>query len=56
METLPFLQHTPVLVEASSNATVMEGMAAEFRCRFRSDLATRVMWLRPREVANGRIS
>ena len=53
METLPFLQHTPVLVEASPNATVMEGMAAELRCRFRSDLATQVMWLRPREGMTG---
>ena len=53
MDTLPFLQHTPVLVETSPNATVMEGMAAELRCKFRSDLATQVMWLRPREGMTG---
>ena len=53
VETLPFLQHTPVLVEQSPNATVMEGMAAQLRCRFRSDLATTVMWLRPRQGMTG---
>ena len=53
VEALPFLQHTPVLVEQSPNATVMEGMAARLRCRFRSDLATTVMWLRPREGMTG---
>ena len=51
--TLPFLQTTPLLVETSPNATVMEGMPAQFRCKFRSDLTTQVMWLRPRHGMTG---
>ena len=53
VETAPFLQHTPLLVETSPNATVMEGMPARLRCKFRSDLATQVMWLRPKQGMTG---
>ena len=36
-----------MLVESSPNQTVMEGMAAEFRCKFQTDLAMSTLWLRP---------
>ena len=36
-----------MLVESSPNQTVMEGMPAEFRCRFQTDLAMSTLWLRP---------
>ena len=36
-----------MLVESSPNQTVMEGMPAEFRCKFQTDLAMSTLWLRP---------
>ena len=47
VEVLGYLVHKPVLVESSPNQTVMEGMTAEFRCKFQTDLAMSTLWLRP---------
>ena len=48
VEVQRYLQDRPRLVETSRNATVMEGMSAEFSCRFSSDLAVMVHWVRPK--------
>ena len=49
MEVLQFIKDTPVLMEQSDNLTLIEGMNANFLCKFESDLSFVVHWLRPAE-------
>ena len=49
MEVLQFIKDTPVLMEQSDNLTLIEGMNANFLCKFQSDLSMVVHWLRPAE-------
>ena len=49
MEVLQFIKDTPVLMEQSDNLTLIEGMNANFLCKFESDLSMVVHWLRPAE-------
>ena len=49
VEVLQFIEDVPILMEQSDNLTLIEGMNAEFDCKFRSDLSMVVHWLRPAE-------
>ncbi len=49
LEVQDYLDHKPFLVEQSPNVTVLAGMTARFRCKFRSDLAVMVHWVRPKD-------
>ena len=47
VDVLDYISDKPTLVSQSSNLTLLEGMTANFQCKFHSDLATLVFWLRP---------
>ena len=54
LEVLQYLQDKPVLVEKSDNLTLLEGMNAQFYCKFKCDLAYVIAWARPAEhIRNG---
>ena len=44
-----FIKDKPVLMEQSDNLTLIEGMNANFVCKFESDLSMVVHWFRPAE-------
>ena len=56
MEVLQFIKDTPVLMEQSDNLTLIEGMNANFLCKFESDLSMVVHWLRPAEHVRNQIA
>ena len=47
VDVLDYISDKPKLVSQSTNLTLLEGMTANFRCKFDSDLAIFVYWLRP---------
>ena len=56
IEVLQYLQDKPLLVEKSSNLTLLEGMNARFYCKFKCDLTYSIAWARPAEdVRTGKI-
>ena len=56
IEVLQYLQDKPLLVDKSSNLTLLEGMNARFYCKFKCDLTYSIAWARPAEdVRTGKI-
>ena len=47
VDVLDYISDKPKLVSQTSNLTLLQGMTANFQCKFESDLAIFVYWLRP---------
>ena len=57
MEVLQYLQDKPLLMSKSDNLTLLEGMNAQFYCKFKCDLTYSIGWARPAEdIRNGKIT
>ena len=57
MEVLQYLQDKPLLISKSDNLTLLEGMNAQFYCKFKCDLTYSIGWARPAEdIRNGKIT